>query len=173
MKRNDWAVFGIFDTVYLVTVCLLGKLVADLIVKLVDLFVPVSYHAGAVISVIFTTLVSVVLLGILAFRDGYRYAAFDPIGPLIASAAHFALGLLSRFWPLLCGPTRHLSGLISQGGFYNSAQKVERISFGTLALVGMIMMLVYAAVLLLSSYVGCRKRLRDRAQTLGEDGASI
>ncbi len=176
MRKNDCIVFGIFDLIYLLTSCLLAKILADVVIKLVNVFIPVDYFGGAVICVVGVSIASLILMSVLTFRDGYRYARFDGITALISSLAaaiiHFALGLLTRFEPLLCGPTRHLSGWISYGSYYNNLEKTESIPFGTLAVVGAIMMLVYAAVMILSGYLGCRKRLRDREGTVGDTEAS-
>lgn len=177
MKKNECVVFGFFDLVYLLTACLLARLLSTLLLRFANVLVPVSYHAGAILNVVTITVVSLALVGVLTFHDGYRYASFDPVVSLISAGAasliHFGLGLATRFAPILFGPTRDLAGLISYGSFYNSPARVEQISFGSLAVVGIIAMLVYVCVMLLMNWLGCRKRLRDRAITTGADGASI
>ena len=177
LKKNDVIVFANFDFIYLMTACLLAKLLGDLVLKAADLFVPVSYHHGAMISVVSVAVISLALVGLLTFRDGHHYASFHFASSLLSAGSaailHFAIGLLTRFVPILFGPTRHLAGLISFGGFYNSVERTKQIPFGTLAVVGLLMMLVYAAVMILMGYIGCRKRLRDRAETTGSDEASI
>lgn len=177
MRKSDAVVFAIFDFIYLITACLLAKLLADLVLKAADLFVALSYRQGAVISVIAVTVFSIAILGVLTFRDGHRYASFELSTSLVSAGAaavlHFLIGLAARFAPLLFGPTRHLSGLISLGGFYNAVEKTKEIPMGTMALVGILIMLVYVAVMVLMSYLGCRKRLRQRQEIMGSDEASI
>jgi hypothetical protein len=90
---------------------------------------------------------------------------------LIAAAVHFALGLVLRFPPVLFGAVKHLSGLIAFGQFYN-AERMAKIPFETLALVGVIMMLVYVAAFVLSAKLGCAKRLLDREETVNGQTAS-
>ena len=177
MKRSDVPVFAIFDFIYLVTACLLAKLLGDMILTVTDRFVPVTFHGGAIISVISVSVLSLAIVGVLTFRDGYRYASFDFVNSLlsagIAAAVQFLLGLATHFWPIFFGPTRHLAGLISFGGFYNTATRIKQIPFGALAVVGLVVMLVYVAFIVFMGYIGCRMRLRDRKKTLGTDEASI
>lgn len=173
MKKSDWVVFAIFDFIYLIMSCLLAKLVSELVLWMIDRFVVLSYHDSAVISAVTLAVVSVVLVGVLTYRDGYRYATFRLTSSLLSAGAasllHFAIGLVTRFAPVLFGPTRHIAGLASYGSFYNSAARAKEIPFGMLAVWGLVMLLVYAAVMLLMNLVGCRKRLRDRAKTMGAD----
>ena len=177
MRKNECVVFGLFDLVYLLTGCLLAKLLASLILRFANVLVPVSYYGGAILTAITITVISLALIGVLTFHDGYRYASFDPVSSVVAAGAasilHFGVGLATRFAPILFGPTRDLAGLISFGSFYNSVARVEKIPFGALAVVGLVMLLVYAGVMVLMNWLGCRKRLHDRAKTTGADGASI
>ncbi len=166
MRKNEALVFGIFNTIYLITGCLIAKLVDYLVIRAVERFVPLSYHDAAVLSVVCVSALSLVFVGFMTYRDGHRYAAFDAATAWLAAGGaagiHFLLGLATRFTPLLGGPTRHLSGLITDGSFYNSVEKTKAIPFGMLALVGICMMLVYATVMVLAAYVGCRRRLCSR-----------
>ena len=175
MKKHDLAVFAVFDLMYLVISCLAASIIGFLAVWGVNLFYDTGFAVDAGIRVGVVGLASVGLCAVLAYYDGYRYASFSFRGTLvsagIAAAVHYGLGLATRFVPVLLGPTRHLSGLIAFGEFYN-AERIAAIPFGTLALVGAIMTLVYVGAFLLAGRLGCANRLRDRAETIGEVTAS-
>ena len=177
MKKDECIVFGIFNLIYLVVSCFMARTLAFLLLRLLDVFVPVSFYAGAIIGGILMVAVTIVMMAVLSYFDGYRYAQFDSAVTLIsagaAAAVHYAIGLLARFFPLLFGGVRDLAGLISHGSFYNSASRVTEIPFGTLAAVGLILSMVYVATVFLMKRFGCRKRLRDRAETVGTAETAI
>lgn len=177
MKKNDCIVVGLFDLVYLLSACVVAKILAGIGVRFANVLVPVSFYAGAIISVAVEAAVTLALICILAFHDGYRYAVFDRTISLVSAGAaaliHFLLGLALRFTPLLFGPVRDLAGLISFGSFYNSAARIQTIPYGALAAVGIVTAMVYAGAMLLMNFLGCRKRLRDRSETTGAGEASI
>ena len=175
MRKHDAIVFSVFDFAYLAASCLLASLLGFLVVWGVNLVYDFGFVADTVIRTVAVGLGAVGLCSVLAYYDGYRYANFTLVGyavpALIAAAVHFALGLVLRFPPVLFGATKHLSGLIAFGQFYN-AERMAKIPFGTLALVGVIMMLVYVAAFVLSAKLGCAKRLRDREETVNGQTAS-
>lgn len=177
MKKDECVVFGIFNLIYLLVSCFVARTLAHLLLKLIDVFVPVSYYAGAIVGGVVMVLVTLTMMAVLSFFDGYRYAQFDASSALIsagaAAAIHLVLGMTVRFFPLLFGGVRDLAGLISYGTFYNSASRVKEIPFGVLAVVGLILSMVYVLTAFLMKRFGCRKRLRDRAETMGTVEASI
>ena len=177
MKKDECIVFGVFNLIYLFVSCFMAKTLAFLLLRLINVFVPVSYYAAAIVSCVTMVTVTVAMMAVLAFFDGYRYAQFDFTVTLIsagaAAAVHFAIGLLARFFPLLFGGVRDMAGLISYGSFFNSASRVSEIPFGTLAVTGLILSMVYVATVFLMKRFGCRKRLRDRAETTGTAETAI
>ena len=175
MKKHDSVVFAVFDLIYLAVACLAASVLGFIVLWGVNLFYPTEFVVDSAIRAAVSVLASVGLCSFLAYHDGYRYASFSWSGSLISASAaatvHYGLGLVARFVPALFGPTRHLSGLIAFGKFYN-AERVSGIPYGTLALVGAIMMLVYAGTFVLASRFGCARRLRDRAETMDGCAAS-
>lgn len=174
MKKSDFWIFAIFEIVYLIVACLAGAIFADLAVKAVNYFTEISYSVSAVIHAAVSGVVSVGLCTFLAYRDGYRYAAFSWACSLcaagIATVIHFGVGLATRFAPIAFGPTRNIAGLVSFGEFF-IGDRVPKISYGALAAVGVVMMMVYVVGFVFGNRLGCGKRLRDRAETVGESSA--
>lgn len=169
MNKNDLAVFAIFDFLYLLVACVAASLFGFLAVWGVNLFAEVSFAVKAAVRGAILAGGATAVCGFLAYRDGYRYAAFSLKDSLlsagIAAAVHFGLGLATRFAPLFFGAPRYLSGLFAFGGYFE-AERIKRIPFGTLAVVGAILALVYVGVFILFGKLGCARRLRDREETV-------
>lgn len=176
MRKNDVAVFGIFNLIYLTVSCLLASLACAMVLWAVRFAVPgIDFAGEETVRAVVTGLASVALCAVLSYRDGYHYARFSLVGALLsagaAGAVHFALGAVTRFWPVAFGPTKSLAGLIRYGGLLTE-ERMAQVSFGILALVGALIMLVYIAVFVLAGWLGCKNRLRDRAETKGESTIS-
>ena len=169
MNKNDLAVFTLFDFLYLLAACFAASLFGFLAVWGVNLFVEVSFAVKAAVRGVILAGGTMAVCGFLAYRDGYRYAAFSLKDSLlsagIAAVAHFGLGLATRFAPLFFGATRYLSGLFAFGGYFE-AERIKRIPLGTLALMGAILALAYVGVFVLCGKLGCAHRLRDREETV-------
>ena len=175
MKKSDVTVFGIFNLIYLTVSCLLASLICAMVLWAVRFAVPIDFAAEEIVRAIVTGLASMALCAVLSYRDGYHYARFSFAGALLsagaAAAVHFALGAVTRFWSVAFGPTKSLAGWIRYGGLLTE-ERMDHVSFGLLALVGALIMLVYIAVFVLFGWLGCKKRLRDRAETQGESTIS-
>ena len=175
MRKHDAVVFFAFDLAYLLVSCLLASLLGFVVVWGANLVYDFGFVADTTIRTVAVGLGTVGLCSVLAYYDGYRYANFTFSGytmpALIAATVHFVFGLVLRFPSALFGATKHLSGLAAFGNFYNT-ERIAKIPFGTLALMGAIMMLVYVAAFVLSAKLGCAKRLRDREETVNGQTAS-
>jgi len=175
MRRSDCVIFSIFDCVYLFTAGLVSHLLGALIIKAVERFENLPFFGESLVYSSVILVGMIIMIAVLSYRDGYRYAIFDAVGSTVAAAlaglVYFGVGILFRFAPVLFGPARHFSGLIAYGDKYSS-ELVAEIPLGTMIAVGIIVLLVYAAVTVLAGYLGYRKRLRDRAVLTGEQSAS-
>lgn len=175
MNKSDWAVFALFDLFYLFAACFVASLFGFLAVWGTNLLAEVSFAVKAGIRGVILAGGSVAVCGFFSYRDGYRYATFS-LGESLLSAGlaatvHFGLGLATRFAPLFFGPTRYFAGLISFNEHF-VAERLGRIPLGTLALVGVLMLLVYVGSFVLFGKLGCARRLRDRSETVSGHSAS-
>ena len=175
MRKSDCVVFVIFDCIYLFAAGLMSHLIGSLVIKAVERFVDLDFSGEAAVLSLVILGCMAAMIAILSYRDGYRYATFDTVGSTVAAGVaglvYFLVGIPFRFAPVVFGPTRHFAGLVAYGDRYAS-DLVGEISLGIMIAVGVIILLVYAAVTVLAGYVGYRKRLRQRAELMGDQTAS-
>lgn len=166
MKNKDVPILAFLNFLYLLVSCVAAQLFAKLVIRFTVLFVELDFVAASVIRLIVLLAVSLGLFAFLGYKEGYRAASFTrgeaipAVG--IAALVHLLLGLVFRFTPWLCGPTRHIAGFLSLGAAYNATERIEEIPFVALLLVGLFMAILWAVGYLALSYVGFRKRIRDR-----------
>ena len=168
MRNKDLPILAFLNFLYLLVSCVAAQLFAKLVIRFTILFVELDFAAASLIRLAVLLAVSLGLFAFLGYKDGYRTASFVKAEAIpavgIAALLHFLLSLLFRFSPWLAGPTRHLAGFLSLGSAYNSTERIEEIPAIALILVGLFVALLWAGGFLLASFVGARKRLRDRAE---------
>ena len=173
MRNKDVSILALLNFLYLLVSCVAAQLFTKLILRFAVLFVELDFAAASAVRLVALLVISLGLFAFLGYKDGYRAASFvkEEAIPAVglAALAHFLLALVFRFSPWLAGPTRHLAGFLSLGAAYNATERIEEIPFMALALVGLFMALLWAGGYLLFSYVGFRKRLRDRNLLTGNN----
>ncbi len=173
MKNKEIPILAFLNFLYLLVSCVAAQLFAKLVIRFTVLFVELDFAAASVIRLIVLLVVSLGLFAFFGYKEGYRTAGFtkDEAIPAagLAALVHLLLGLVFRFTPWLCGPTRHIAGFLSLGAAYNATERIGEIPFVALLLVGLLMAILWAAGYLLLSYVGFRKRIRDRGLLVGNN----
>ncbi len=172
MRNKDLPILAFLNFLYLLVACVAAQLFTRLILRFTVLFVELDFVAASVIRLVTLLVISLGLFSFLGYKDGYRSASFTkaeavPVG--IAALVHFLICLVFRFSPWLAGPTRHIAGFLSLGAAYNATERVQEIPFIALIAVGLFMAALWVGGFLLSSYVGFRKRLCDRAALTGNN----
>ncbi len=166
MKNKEIPILAFLDFLSLLIACVAAELFTKLVIRFSILFVELDFAAASLIRLIVLFGVSVGIFCFVGYKDGYRAAYFAPreAVPAVSLAAlvHFLICALLRFTPWLAGPTRHLAGFLSLGAAYNATERIEEIPFLWLIVIGLLMAVLWAGSYLLFSYVGCRRRLRDR-----------
>ena len=175
MRKSDYIVFIIFDSIYLFASAVVSNLLGSLIIKFVEKIIDLPFWGEAVVHASSVLVGMIVMMAIMAYGDGYRYAMFDAKGTMlsavVAAVVHFGLGAVLRFAPAFFGPVRHFSGLVAYGMDYTS-ERVVLIPKGLMIAVGIGAVVAYVAVVVLASSLGCRKRLRDREQLMAGQSTS-
>lgn len=172
MRNKDIPVLAILNFLQLAAMCAAAELFTILIIRFAVLFVELSFFSASIIRLITLLGFSVGLFAFLGYKEGYRVARFTPSEAVpavsLAALVHFLICMLLRFTPWLAGPTRHIAGFLSLGGAYNATERIEEIPFYWLVIVGLFMAAVWAGAYLVASYIGFRKRIRNRGLLKGE-----
>ena len=175
MKKNrDMVVNAAVYLVFILLACVFSRLFAGMGTKLVNKFVELDFLADAWIRTVLLALFAFFFSLFLSYKYGYQTADFD-LGEtlpaaLIGAAAHFLLGFVTVFSPLVSGAVKYVGCLVAYGGNYMSDMQTKNLPTLTLALSGLLFMLLYAGLVVHGTYLGTKKRLEDRAELLGEKG---
>lgn len=177
MKKRDVAVNAVVHLVFILLSCLFAGIFSSMLVKLADKFVELDFIWSAGIRAVALSLISVFFVFFFSYKAGYHTADFDRremiLSSLLASAVHFLLALVTVFAPFISGATKLVGGFITFGDNFTVESQISQIPMLTLALMGIVVALVYAGLLVVGSYVGVKKRLRDRAELLGENSEEV
>ncbi len=173
MKNKDVPILAFLNFLELAVACASAELFTILLIRFTVLFVELSFFTASIIRLISLLAISVGLFSFLGYKEGYRAAHFTPSEAIpavsLAALVHFLICMPLRFTPWLAGPTRHIAGFLSLGSAYNATERIEEIPFYWLMIVGLFMAAIWAGSYLLSSYVGFRKRIRDRGLLTGNN----
>ena len=175
MKKNrDIVVNAVVYLVFILLACIFSRLFAGMGAKLVNKFVELGFLADAWIRTVLLALFSFFFSLFLAYKYGYQTACFDlgEILPaaLIGAAVHFLLGFVTVFSPLVSGAVKYVGCLVAYGGNYMSDMQTKSVPTLTLAISGLLFMLLYVGLVVQGTYLGTKKRLADRAELLSENG---
>lgn len=166
MKNKDIPILAFLNFLSLLISCVAAELFTKLLIRFVILFVELDFASASAVRLFSLLLISTGIFCFLGYKEGYRSASFvrEEAIPAVGIAAlvHFLICLPTRFWPWFSGPTRHIAGFLSLGENYNAEERMAEIPFVWLAVVGLCMALVWAALYLLSHYFGFKNRIRDR-----------
>ena len=173
MKKRDILVNAVVNLIFTLIACVFAGVFSSMLVKLINKFVLLDFIVDAAVKAILLFLFSAFFVLLFSYKNGYHSLCFDKketvLSSLLATAAHFALSLVTVFSPWIAGATKHVGGFIEYGDNYMSEYQMLNIPIPTLLLAGLFSAIVYAGLLVLGTYVGMKKRLSDRAKLLGEN----
>lgn len=175
MKKSDTLLNSLVYAVYMIVSCIVVMLAEALLTRVLgSMFELTPYTLCIIRATVYTPAVPV-LLGILAYREGYRSAYFSTsetiISGAIASVAHFLFALLFSFEAFIAGGVRFVAALVKFGdklnlkSFKGELEAVDTIPFFLLFAV------IYIAVMILCGKLGARARLKSRKELTGSDEA--
>ncbi len=171
MKRRDIPIYAIFDLLYIIVSAVSARLFSNMVVKLIDLFVELTFFSASIVRVITLLLFFFGFIGFFSYMCGYREARFDKVESAAAASAsslfHFLLGLLLAYTPWLFGATRHIAGFIAFGINYNDNELIAEIPTGILAIVGLLHACLTVGLMVVFHFLGFRKRLKYREELIG------
>lgn len=167
MKIKDAFLSGLFSFLYIIASIIICMVVEAMLLFFIDKIIYVPYPVQTIIRVIIYTVGGAVLLGFLAYHEGYREAACAPVevilGVIFAAVPHLLLSLLFHFQGFIAGGVRFVAGLCYYGWDITHELVAEtplRLFLSFFARYT----LLYAAVLTVFKYMGAKRRLIDRAE---------
>ncbi|MBO5305903.1 MAG: hypothetical protein J6B12_03985 [Clostridia bacterium] len=173
MRNKELPTLALLDFLSLLIACVAAELLTKLVIRFSILFVELSFVSASIVRLVCLLVISVGILSFIGYKEGYRSAGFVLSEALpamsLAAVVHYLICMLLRFTPWLAGPTRHIAGFLSLGAAYNATERIEEIPFYWLAIVGFVMAAAWTGCYLLSSYVGFRRRIRDRGLLTGNN----
>jgi hypothetical protein len=172
VKKKEILVNGIVYFVVILISCFFARIFSNITVKIADLFVEQTFFSASGIRAVTLFLYSAFFTALFSYMIGYHTVCFQKSetlpASLVAVAFHFLLSLITLFSPWVAGATKHVGGFIAFGSRYTKAEHMLYIPIITLIIIGVVTALVYAGVFTMGVYVGTKKRLKDRAELMGE-----
>jgi len=146
--------------------CLTVMFAEILCVKIANLFVVVDYYALCWMRAIIYTLGVNALLGVIAFREGYKDAAAAPVrvasSGIVATLIHALFALLFNFEAFCAGGVRSVAVLVKFGKAINSEAFAGTLRTDDLVPVFFINSAIYIAVMIGANVLGARYRKKER-----------
>lgn len=167
MKKQYIFIDALLYALYMLVACVTCMFAEMLIVKVLDLLVPISYFALCIIRTAIYTLGVNAILCIIAYREGYKAAYCSVICTLIsgiiATVIHFLFALLFGFEAFCSGGVRSITALVNFGSELASSSFMDKLTPLDFTIVFFINGLAYCAFMVIAKKLGATKRLSDRA----------
>jgi len=173
MKKTDVFLNALVYAIYMLVSCIVVMIAETLITRILGSFFELTPLALCVIRAVIYTPSVTALLGILAYKEGYRAAYFSVVGTAvsgaIAAVAHLLFAMLFSFEAFAAGGVKFVAALVKFG------EKLNLKSFsGKLLLTDsipffLIFAILYIAVMILCGKLGQRARIRSRKELTGSE----
>ena len=171
MKKTFFLDAGI-QFLYIFSACILNLLISGVALKIVDTFVLLDYSVLCIIRMAVSAIAVAGILGALTYLLSYRKASFSAgyfTGTFFAGAAlQLAISLLFKFRAFISGGVMYLAGIFEHGTAL-SAEGWEYVGIIDYLLAFFIFTVVYYVTCVVCGKVAVKKRLRDRAELIGEN----
>lgn len=171
MKKTFFIDSGI-QFLYIFSACILNLLISGILLKMVDTFVLLDYSVLCIIRMAVSAIAVAGILGALTSLLSYRKASFSAgyfTGTFFAGAAlQLAISLLFKFRAFISGGVMYLAGIFEHGTAL-SAEGWEYVGIIDYLLAFLIFTAVYYVTCVVCGKVAVKKRLRDRAELIGEN----
>lgn len=168
MKKADLLVNTLVYAFYMFISCVVIMLAEILTVKVVNLFIVTEYYELTVLRAVVYTVGVNAVLGIIAYKEGYRAARY-PIGEvivsgLLASLLHALISLIFHFQAFCSGGVRFLTALLHYGKGLTVNTLMDELDALDILPVFAVNSLIYIAIMIVLGKLGEYKRLADREE---------
>ena len=171
MKKNFLIDSGIIF-LYIFSACILNMLVSGLVIKIIDAFVLLEYFALNIAKMAVSGIVVAAILGALTYLLAYRKASFFAryfsATFFAGTAVQLALSILFKFRTFISGGVMYLAGIFEHGSDIY-AEGWEYVGIIDYLLAFFIFTAVYCLTCIICGKVAVKKRLRDRAELIGDN----
>ena len=171
MKKNFLIDSGIMF-IYIFSACISNLLIAGVTLKIIDAFVLLEYFALSTLKMAVSGIAVAGILGALTYLLSYRKASFSTgyfSAPFFAgTAVQLALSILFKFRTFISGGVMYLAGIFEHGSDIY-AEGWEYVGIIDYLLAFLIFTAVYYLNCIICGKIAVKKRLRDRAELIGEN----
>lgn len=171
MKKTEFIIDSFFLLLYQLLSCAVLCFAAWMLLKITNALVVVNYFASGVIYVGCLGIGMGVLLVLYGYLTAYRAASYslprDIAASIGAIVVHLLLAAAFRYAPLLGGASLPLSGILSLGTSFSSAEAMKDIPGFLPLILFLALMLIYHTAMLIAKHFAVQKRLRDRSKLTG------
>ena len=173
MKKTDVFVNSLVYAAYMLISCIIVMIAETLITKIIGSFFLLTPFALCVIRAVIYTISVPALLGVLAYREGYRAAYFSAAGTAIsggiAAVMHLVFAMLFSFEAFASGGVKFVAALIKFGEKLNLKSFSGKLLLTDSILYFFIFAILYVAVMILCGKLGQRARIKSRKELTGSD----
>lgn len=168
MKKTDSFIYAILYALYIFAACLVARAFDWLATKVVNLFVEVPYFGLSVIRIVIYTLLTLGIIFVLAFREGYKEVSFSlpvtVIAAVIAFVPYFTVSLIFKFPAILSGGVRYIAAALRYGTGLTRPEQIDALNIWYFIFAFVAMWVVYFALIAVAKKQGYKKRLSDRME---------
>ena len=166
MKKADILVNTLVYAFYMFISCVVIMLAEILTVKVVNLFVVTEYYELTVLRAVVYTVGVNAVLGLIAYKEGYRAARYPILETLVsgflASLLHALVSLLFHFEAFCAGGVKFITALLHYGRDLTVNTLMDELGALDFLPVFLVNSLVYIGLMILLGKLGEYKRLADR-----------
>ena len=166
MKKADILVNTLVYAFYMFISCVVIMLAEILTVKVANLFVVTEYYELTVLRAVVYTIGVNAVLGVIAYKEGYRAARYPILETLVsgilASILHALVALLFHFEAFCAGGVKFITALLHFGKGLTVNTLMDELGALDFLPVFLINSLVYVGIMILCGKLGEFKRLSDR-----------
>ena len=174
-KTVDVLINSLLYSLYMFLSCLVVMFAEILAVKIANLFIVTDYYSLCILRAALYTLGVNAILGIIAYREGYKSAKAAPvltvISGVIATLLYGVFCLLFSFEAFCAGVVRSVAILAKFGEHINSPLFVGKLDRFDIIPYFLMNAAIYVAVMTALNAVGAYRRRLDRQQMNVTDAA--
>ena len=171
MKIVDSLIDSALYLAYYIGACISSAIIDIFTLRILNEFMILSPLEQTLIQTIIYAIVPIAVLAIVSYKQGYREASFNLLESVLScvpvTVITFLLSVLFKFNRFVAGGTKQFSALIAYGDRITNFEHVTEIGYRYAIPVFLGLLVIYFAEITLFRYLGCKMRLKRRAELKG------